>query len=56
MNRETKYRLGNRTALEWVVDQYQVSTDKLSGITKGSKWVGCSGEFWGAPGDAPLRY
>ena len=26
-------RLGNRSALEWVVDQYQVSTDKRSGIT-----------------------
>jgi predicted helicase len=28
-----EYRLGNRSALEWVVDQYQVSTDKRSGIT-----------------------
>ena len=28
-----QYRLGNRTALEWVIDQYQVSTDKRSGIT-----------------------
>ncbi|GAB4512037.1 MAG: hypothetical protein OHK0046_10980 [Anaerolineae bacterium] len=27
------YRLGNRSALEWVVDQYQVKTDKRSGIT-----------------------
>jgi predicted helicase len=27
------YRLGNRSALEWVIDQYQVSTDKHSGIT-----------------------
>jgi predicted helicase len=27
------YRLGNRSALEWVVDQYQVSTDKRSGLT-----------------------
>lgn len=26
------YQLGNRSALEWVVDQYQVSTDKRSGI------------------------
>ena len=26
------YRLGNRSALEWVVDQYQVSDDKRSGI------------------------
>ena len=23
----------NRSALEWVIDQYQVSTDKRSGIT-----------------------
>src|SRR5271157_424600 len=28
-----EYRVGNRSALEWVVDQYQVSTDKRSGIT-----------------------
>ena len=28
-----EYRLGNRSALEWVMDQYQVSTDKRSGIT-----------------------
>ena len=27
------YRLGNRSALEWVIDQYQVSTDKRSGLT-----------------------
>jgi predicted helicase len=27
-----QYRLGNRSALEWVIDQYQVSTDKRSGI------------------------
>ncbi|HLV97380.1 MAG TPA: type ISP restriction/modification enzyme [Ktedonobacterales bacterium] len=27
------YRLGNRSALEWVLDQYQVSTDSRSGIT-----------------------
>src|SRR3954453_1273814 len=27
------YGLGNRSALEWVIDQYQVSTDKRSGIT-----------------------
>ncbi len=26
------YRLGNRSALEWVVDQYQVATDTRSGI------------------------
>jgi predicted helicase len=27
-----QYRLGNRSALEWVIDQYQVSEDKRSGI------------------------
>jgi predicted helicase len=27
------YRLGNRSALEWVIDQHQVTTDKRSGIT-----------------------
>ena len=26
------YRLGNRSALEWVIDQYRVSTDRRSGI------------------------
>jgi len=28
-----EYRLGNRSALEWIIDQYQVSTDKRGGIT-----------------------
>ncbi len=27
------YRLGSRSALQWVLDQYQVKTDKRSGIT-----------------------
>ena len=27
-----QYRLGNRSALEWVVDQYRVKTDRRSGI------------------------
>ncbi len=27
------YKLGNRSALEWVIDQYKVSTDKRSGLT-----------------------
>jgi predicted helicase len=27
-----EFRLGNRSALEWVIDQYQVSEDKRSGI------------------------
>jgi len=26
------YRLGNRSALEWVIDQYRVSEDARSGI------------------------
>ena len=26
------YRLGNRSALEWVIDQYRVKTEKRSGI------------------------
>ncbi|MCW5767921.1 MAG: N-6 DNA methylase [Phycisphaeraceae bacterium] len=28
-----RYRLGNRSALEWVIDQYQVYTDPKTGIT-----------------------
>jgi predicted helicase len=28
-----EYRLGNRSALDWVIDQYQIKTDKRSGIT-----------------------
>ncbi len=27
-----EYRLANRSALEWVIDQYQVTEDKHSGI------------------------
>lgn len=27
-----QYRLGNRSAWEWVVDQYRVKTDRRSGI------------------------
>jgi len=27
------YKLGNRSALDWVIDQYRVTTDKRSGIT-----------------------
>jgi predicted helicase len=27
-----EYRLGNRSALEWIIDQYQVSADERSGI------------------------
>jgi len=29
-----EYRLGNRSVLEWAMDQYQVSTDKRSGIVQ----------------------
>lgn len=28
-----EYRLGNRSVLDWIIDQYQISTDKRSGIT-----------------------
>lgn len=28
-----RYRLGNCSALEWVIDQYHVSTDSRGGIT-----------------------
>jgi len=28
-----EYRLGNRSALDWIIDQYRVSIDKRSGIT-----------------------
>jgi predicted helicase len=34
-----EYRLGNRSALEWIIDQYQVSTDKRSGITPTAKTI-----------------
>lgn len=27
-----EYRLGNRSALEWVIDQYQVTEHKRSGV------------------------
>jgi len=26
------YKLGNRSALEWIIDQYQIKVDKRSGI------------------------
>ncbi|AUI70333.1 type ISP restriction/modification enzyme [Beggiatoa leptomitoformis] len=28
-----EYKLGNRSALDWIIDQYQISTDKRSGIS-----------------------
>ena len=27
-----QYRLGNRSGLDWIIDQYQITTDKRSGI------------------------
>ncbi|MCK5716635.1 MAG: hypothetical protein KAH77_04030, partial [Thiomargarita sp.] len=27
-----QYKLGNRSALHWIIDQYKVKTDKRSGI------------------------
>ena len=43
-----EYRLGSRTALEWLIDRYQVSTDKKSGIVNNPN-------DWGAEHDDP-RY
>jgi len=34
-----EYKLGNRSALEWVIDQYQVSADKRSGIVSDPNWA-----------------
>ena len=31
-SRGYQYRLGNRSALDWIIDQYQISEDKRSGI------------------------
>ena len=33
------YRLGNRSALEWVVNQYRVKTDNRSGIVNDANRV-----------------
>jgi len=41
-----EYRLGNRCALEWVIDQYQVSTDKRSGIVNDPNRAGSSPSAW----------
>lgn len=27
-----QYKLGNKSALDWIIDQYQIKTDKRSGI------------------------
>lgn len=37
--------LGNRSALEWVIDQYQVHTDPRSGITNDPKPGGRAGLY-----------
>ncbi len=37
-----EYRLGNRSALEWIVDQYRVSTDARSGIVNDPNRAGAS--------------
>ena len=34
-----KYRLGNRSALEWVIDQYQVKIDGHSGSKDALEWI-----------------
>jgi predicted helicase len=28
-----EYKLGNRSALDWIIEQYRIKTDKRSGIT-----------------------
>jgi predicted helicase len=39
-----EYRLGNRSALEWVINQYQVHEDKRSGIVSDPNgYVGAHG-------------
>lgn len=32
-----EYRLGNRSVLEWIIDQYRVKTDNRSGIRSDPK-------------------
>jgi predicted helicase len=39
-----EYRLGNRSALEWVIDQYQVREDKHSGIRSDPNRVRAGGK------------
>jgi predicted helicase len=33
------YRLGNRSALDWVIAQYRVKLDKRSGIVNDPNWL-----------------
>ena len=58
----SEYRLGNRSALEWVIDQYQVGEDKRSGIKRsqprGRRRVhraACRAGGAGEPGDGENR-
>ncbi len=34
-----EYRLGNRSALEWIIDRYQVRTDKRSRIVNDPQYI-----------------
>lgn len=43
-----EYKLGNRPALDWVIDQYQVKTDKRSGITNDPNNLDDDGEPFGS--------
>jgi len=40
------YKLGNRSALDWIIDQYQVYTDKRTNITSDPN-------AWGDEHDSP---
>lgn len=40
-----RYRLGNRSALEWVVDQYRIKTDSRSGIVHDPNTYGGSERY-----------
>jgi predicted helicase len=42
------YRLGNKSALDWVIDQYQVKRDKRSGLESDpNEWRGADGKQGG---------
>jgi len=37
---EMSYTIGNRTPLDWIIDRYQIKTDKASGITNDpNDWI-----------------
>jgi len=43
--RAHEYRLGSRSAIDWVLNQYEVTTDKASGITNDpNDWAAEHGE------------